>query len=127
MPAPCVDGVQDVFSDRARRWVVSIGLGNEPDLTYSGRLAEYLADLDRYVGVDVTRPFAVDLSSTSEPIAPWQSLVARSVPTRWFWDWPTILDAIAPATKAIPASLGLATTDHFYPAARNCAADANAA
>lgn len=116
-----VESVRDVFTDRARKWVVSIALGNEPDLTYRGVLPDYLADLDRYLGIDVTRPFAVDLPATSENILPWQSFADHTAAApRWFWDWPTILDAIAPATKAIPASLGLATSDHFYPGARGC-------
>jgi hypothetical protein len=114
-------GVEQAFPGRTRRFVVSIGLGNEPDLSYRYDLGRYLADLDAYAGT--TRPFAVDLPSTSEPIAPWQSIVARSVPTRFFWDWPAILDAIEPATKAVRAPAGLATTDHFYPAARGCATD----
>lgn len=119
-----VESVRDVFTDRARNWVVSIALGNEPDLTYRGALAQYLGDLDRYLSIDVTRPFAVDLPATSENILPWQSLADHTATApRWFHDWPTILDAIAPATKAIPASLGLATSDHFYPGARGCAAD----
>jgi hypothetical protein len=114
-------GVEQAFPGPARRFVVSIGLGNEPDISYRDDLARYLADLGAYA--DTTRPFAVDLPSTSEPIAPWQSIVARSVPTRFFWDWPAILDAVEPATKAIRAPAGLATTDHFYPAARGCATD----
>ncbi|MDP2710507.1 MAG: hypothetical protein Q8O56_04755 [Solirubrobacteraceae bacterium] len=117
------DGVQQVFAGPARRAVVSIGLGNEPDISYDYDLARYLADLAAYTSAGVTRPFAVDLPSTSEPIAPWQSIAARTVPTRFFWDWPAILDAVAPATKAVRASAGLATTDHFYPAARGCATD----
>jgi len=116
-------GVQEAFSGRTQRYVVSIGLGNEPDITYRYDLPRYLADFAAYQNADVTQPFAIDAPSTSEPIAPWQSIVARSVPTRFFWEWPTILDAIAPATRAVPASLGLATTDHFYPAARGCMTD----
>lgn len=121
-----VEGVRDVFTDHTRRWVVSIALGNEPDLSYGAAgLSKYLADLDLYLGSDVTRPFAVDLPATSENILPWQSLADRSaLAPRWFWEWERILDAIAPATKAVPASLGLATSDHFYPGARVCTADA---
>lgn len=120
-----VESVRDVFTDRARSWVVSIALGNEPDLSYGATgLPRYLADLDRYLGVDVTRPFAVDLPATSENILPWQSLADRTAAVpRWFWRWEELLDAIAPATKAVPASLGLATSDHFYPGARVCTAD----
>ncbi|MEA2186983.1 MAG: hypothetical protein QOK16_1994 [Solirubrobacteraceae bacterium] len=116
-------GVQQAFSGAAQRYVVSIGLGNEPDLSYGYDLPRYLADFKAYQDAGVPQPFAIDAPSTSEPIAPWQSIVARSVRTRFFWDWPAILDAIAPATKAIRASLGLATTDHFYPVARGCATD----
>jgi hypothetical protein len=120
-----VDGVHDVFTDRARKWVVSVALGNEPDLSYRGVLPDYLADLDKYLGADVTRPFAVDLPATSENILPWTTLAnPLAAGRRWFGDWETILDAIAPATKAIPASLGTATSDHFYPGARVCTADA---
>jgi hypothetical protein len=119
-----VESAKDVFSDGARGWVVSIALGNEPDLSYRGVLADYLGDLDEYLGSDVTRPFAVDLPATSENILPWQSLAAHTAATpRWFWDWPALLDAIAPATKAVPASLGLVTSDHFYPGARVCTPD----
>ena len=115
------EGVQQAFTGRSRSSVVSIGLGNEPDISYRYDLARYLTDLQSYTGT--VRPFAIDVPSTSEPIAPWQSIAARSVPTRFFWDWPAILDAVAPATKAVRASAGLATTDHFYPAARGCATD----
>ena len=121
-----VESVRDVFTDRARSWVVSIALGNEPDLSYGAAgLPRYLADLERYLGLDVTRPFAVDLPATSENILPWQTIDGHlGTGLRWFWEWPAILDAIAPATKAVPASLGLATSDHFYPGARVCTADA---
>jgi hypothetical protein len=118
------NGAAQAVTGAARRAVVSIGLGNEPDLTYDGDLAHYLADLAAYTSAGAGRPFAVDLPSTSEPILPWQTIASRSVPTRFFWDWPAILDAVGPATKAIRASAGLATTDHFYPMARGCASDA---
>jgi hypothetical protein len=116
-------GVAQTFAGATRRDVVSIGLGNEPDLTYGGDLGGYLADLAAYTSAGVGRPFAVDLPSTSEPIAPWQAIAERSVGTRFFWDWPAILDAVGPATKAVRASAGLATTDHFYPLARGCTSD----
>jgi hypothetical protein len=115
------EGVEQAFPGRSRRAVVSIGLGNEPDISYGYDLARYLTDLPAYTGT--ARPFAIDVPSTSEPIAPWQSIVARSVRTRFFWDWPAILDAVAPATKAVRASAGPATTDHFYPLARGCSTD----
>jgi hypothetical protein len=115
------EGVKQAFTGGSRRSVVSIGLGNEPDISYRYDLGRYVTDLESYTGT--TRPFAIDVPSTSEPIAPWQSIAARSVPTRFFWDWPAILDAVAPATKAVRASSGLATTDHFYPTARGCATD----
>lgn len=117
------EGAAQAFAGPARRSVVSVGLGNEPDLTYEGDLARYLAELAAYTSAGVGRPFAVDLPSTSEPILPWQAFADRSRPTRFFWDWPAILDAVGPATKAVRASAGLATTDHFYPMARGCASD----
>jgi hypothetical protein len=115
------EGVEQAFPGPSRRSVVSIGLGNEPDISYGYDLARYLTDLPAYTGT--ARPFAIDVPSTSEPIAPWQSIAARSVRTRFFWDWPAILDAVAPATKAVRASAGPATTDHFYPLARGCSTD----
>jgi hypothetical protein len=119
-----VESVEQVFDGRARRFVASIGLGNEPDISYRYDLPRYLSELGAYLAADVTRPFAIDVPSTSEPVAPWQNIVAQSEQTRFFWAWPAILDAIAPATKAVQAQTGLAATDHFYPAARGCATNA---
>ncbi len=117
-------GVLPAFAG-AERTVAGIGLGNEPDLTYGFDLARYLADLAAHRDAGVTAPFAMSLPSTSEPIAPWQAIQARSVPTRFFWDWPAILDAIVPAADAERrrALAGNRATDHFYPLARGCASD----
>ena len=105
------------------RYVAGIGLGNEPDISYGYDLAAYLADLAAYRDAGVTRPFAIAAPSTSETIAPWQSIEARAVQTRFFWDWPAILDTIAPALKAVRGAFGTLATDHFYPLARGCATD----
>jgi hypothetical protein len=110
-------GVAPAF-EGAEREVVGIGLGNEPDASYDFDLARYLADLATYAGAGVTRPFAAVAPSTSEAIAPWQAIDARAVATRFFWDWPAILDATARDGFAAVA------TDHFYPLARSCANDA---
>jgi hypothetical protein len=107
----------------AERYVAGIGLGNEPDIAYGYDLARYLADLAAYRDGGVTRPYAIVAPSTSETIAPWQAIAARSVQTRFFWDWPAILDAIAPAMKAVRSVHGTLATDHFYPLARGCATD----
>jgi hypothetical protein len=71
----------------------------------------------------VTQPFPVVAPSTSETIAPWPAIEARTVPTRFFWDWPAILDAIAPAMNARRGPFGALATDHFYPLARGCTTD----
>jgi hypothetical protein len=114
-------GVLPAFADGGEREIVGIGLGNEPDISYGGDLASYLADLARYRDADVTGPLAIVAPSTSEQIAPWQAFEARAVTTRFFWDWPAILDAIAPAISARRGPFGALATDHFYPAARGCA------
>ena len=108
----------------AERFVAGIGLGNEPDIQYGYDLPRYLADLVAYRDAGVTRPYAVVAPSTSETIAPWQAIEARSVQTRFFWDWPAILDTIAPAMKAVRSVHGTLATDHFYPLARGCTTDA---
>jgi hypothetical protein len=117
-------GVLPAFAHGAERDVAGIGLGNEPDISYGFDLPHYLADLATYRDAEVTRPFAVVAPSTSETIAPWSAIDARAVSTRFFWDWPAILDAIAPATSAGRGPFGALASDHFYPLARGCATDA---
>jgi hypothetical protein len=116
-------GVAPAFAGGAERDVAGIGLGNEPDISYGYDLAHYLADLTAYRDAGVTRPFPIAAPSTSEPVAPWQSIDARAIETRFFWDWPTILDTIAPAMNAVRGQFGALATDHFYPLARGCATD----
>jgi hypothetical protein len=114
-------GVLPAFAGDGQREVVGIGLGNEPDISYGGDIARYLTDLAAYRDAGVTGPLAIVAPSTSEQIAPWQALEARSLDTRFFWDWPAILDVIAPAMNARRGPFGALATDHFYPAARGCA------
>ncbi len=116
-------GVLPAFADGAQRTVAGIGLGNEPDISYSYDLPRYLADLAAYRDADVTGSLPIAAPSTSETIAPWQAIEARSGQTRFFWDWPAILDVIAPAMSARSGAYGALATDHFYPAARGCASD----
>jgi hypothetical protein len=115
-------GVRPAFAG-AERTVAGIGLGNEPDISYGYDLDAYLADLTAYRDADVTGRLPIAAPSTSETIAPWQAIAARSVQTRFFWDWPAILDAVAPAMSARRSAYGTLATDHFYPAARGCATD----
>jgi hypothetical protein len=117
-------GVLPAFAHGAERDVAGIGLGNEPDISYGYDLQRYLSDLVTYRDAGVTRPFAIVAPSTSETIAPWQAIDARAVNTRFFWDWPAILDAIAPAMDAGRGAFGALASDHFYPLARGCASDA---
>jgi hypothetical protein len=116
-------GVAPAFADGAERYVAGIGLGNEPDITYRYDVARYLADFAVYRDAAVTAPFALIAPSLSEPIAPWQAIEARTVPTRLFWEWPTILDAVAPTMTARRSVHGTFATDHFYPLARGCVSD----
>jgi hypothetical protein len=97
---------------------VGIGLGNEPDISYGYDATRYLADLATYSKAGVTRPFPAVGPSTSEPVAPWSAIDARSVPTRLFWAWPGILDVIAAEPGFAPVA-----TDHFYPMIRGCETD----
>jgi hypothetical protein len=116
-------GVEPAFAGAAEREVAGIGLGNEPDVSYGYDLQRYLADLVAYRDADVTGGLPIAAPSTSETIAPWQAIDARSVPTRFFWDWPAILDVIAPAMRTRRGPFGALATDHFYPLARGCAND----
>ncbi len=116
-------GVVPAFAGGAERYVAGIGLGNEPDISYGYDLPRYLADLVAYRDAAVTRPYAIVAPSTSETIAPWQAIEARAGQTRFFWDWPAILDTIAPAMKAVRTVHGTLATDHFYPLARGCTTD----
>lgn len=103
--------------------VAAVSLGNEPDLSYRYDLQQYLGDFAAFSGANATRPYPIVTPNTSEPIAPWASIADRSVETRFFWDWPAILDATAPATKANAGAFGAWAADHFYPLARTCATD----
>jgi hypothetical protein len=110
-------GVVPAFAG-AEREVVGIGLGNEPDISYGYDAARYLADLATYSKAGVTRPFPAVGPSTSEPVAPWSAIEARTVPTRLFWAWPGILDVVAAEPDFAPVA-----TDHFYPMVRGCTTD----
>lgn len=112
-------GVMPAFSG-AQRDVAGIELGNEPDLSYGSNLARYLNDLATYSSDDVTGPYPIVAPNTSEDILPWQSIDDRSVPTRYFWDWPQILDSDAATVKARAGAFGAYASDHFYPLARTC-------
>ncbi len=116
-------GVAPAFAGGGERTVAGIGLGNEPDISYGFDLQRYLTDLATYRDAGVTGPLPIAAPSTSETIAPWQSIEARAVQTRFFWDWPAILDVIAPAMQARRTAFGALATDHFYPLARGCATD----
>jgi hypothetical protein len=115
-------GVVPAFAG-ATRYVAGIGLGNEPDITYRYDVAAFLNDFKLYRDAGVTEPFPIVAPNTSEPVAPWQAIEARTVPTRLFWEWPAILDAIAPAMNARRGVHGTFATDHFYPLARGCVSD----
>ena len=118
------DGVAPVFGDDAgRRQLAGIALGNEPDLTYSGDLARYLAEFPAYAGADFVNQWPRVIPATSENIGTWQSIRDRTIATRWFWDWPVILDHVAPTVLERRGVLEPFATDHFYPMARTCASD----
>lgn len=113
-------GVAPAFAG-ATRDVAGIELGNEPDLSYkAGGLDRYLGDLATYSGDDVTGPFPVVAPNTSEDILPWQSMADQSAPSRYFWDWPRILDTDAATVRARAGAFGAYASDHFYPLARTC-------
>ncbi|KAB1913182.1 hypothetical protein [Micromonospora sp. AMSO31t] len=115
-------GVKPAFAG-ADEYIAAVSLGNEPDLSYGYDLPEYLGDFAAYTGADVTGPYPLVTPNTSEPISPWQSIADRSVQTRFFADWPAILDATAGPTKAKAGAFGPWAADHFYPLARTCATD----
>ena len=118
------DGVAPVFGDDVgRRELAGIALGNEPDLTYSGDLARFLREYPDYAGADFVNQWPRLVPATSENIGTWQSIRDRTINTRWFWDWPAILDSIAPAVKEKRGVLEPFATDHFYPMARTCLTD----
>ncbi|WP_270039125.1 hypothetical protein [Solirubrobacter ginsenosidimutans] len=118
------DGVAPIFRDDAgRRDVAGIALGNEPDLTYSGDLVRYLSEFPAYAGAAFINQWPRVVPASSENIGTWQSIRDRTINTRWFWDWPAILDTVAPAVKDKPGVLGPFATDHFYPLARTCPTD----
>jgi hypothetical protein len=118
------DGVAPVFGDDAgRREVAGITLGNEPDLTYSGNLDRYLSEYPAYAGANFIDRWPRLMPATSENIGTWQSIRDRTINTRWFWDWPVILDSIAPTVKERRGVLEPFATDHFYPMARTCSSD----
>src|SRR4051794_23497910 len=118
------DGVTPIFGDAAgRREVAGIALGNEPDLTYSANLERYLSDYLTYAGADDIKEWPRLIPATSENIGTWQSIRDRAINTRWFWDWPAILDRIVPTVNDKAGVLGPFVTDHFYPLARTCTSD----
>ncbi len=118
------DGVEPAFGDAAgRQYVAGIALGNEPDLTYSADLARYLSEFPAYAGAGYVNQWPRVVPASSENIGTWQSFRDRTINTRWFWDWPAILDTVAATVKEKQGALGPFATDHFYPLARTCATD----
>ena len=111
------DGVAPVFGDAAGRSFAGLALGNEPDLTYEKDLARYLADFSAYTGAEFVNRWPRVVPATSEPIGTWQSIRDRTIDTRWFWEWPAILDHVAPTVR------GTFATGHCYPLARGCSTD----
>lgn len=113
-------GVEPAFSGSARRDVVGIELGNEPDLSYHSDVSPYLSDLSTYSADGVTGPWPIIAPNTSEDILPWEQIDGQTVPTRFFWNWPQILDTDAAEMKARGGAFGAYASDHFYPLARTC-------
>lgn len=112
------EGVAPAFAGDERT-VAGIGLGNEPDFNYPD-FSAYLDDLKTYSSRAVTGDWPVIAPSTSEDILPWTALADVGNPSRWFWNWPRILDAVAPTAKSRPGAYGAWVSDHFYPIARDC-------
>jgi hypothetical protein len=103
--------------------VAGIELGNEPDLSYKYDVERYLGDFARWRDAGGTTPYTTIVPATSNAIAPWQSIRDGSVETRFFHDWPQILDTTAPTQRETAGPLGAWTADHFYPLARTCSSD----
>jgi hypothetical protein len=111
-------GVEPAFAGRAARDVAGIELGNEVDVSYANRPDRYLKDFADFSRL--AAPYRIVGPSTSEVIAPWEQIDAHAVPTRFFWQWRRLLDAMAPALRT---GGGAFASDHFYPVARGCAHD----
>jgi hypothetical protein len=118
------EGVEPAFSSGGGRYVAGIELGNEPDITYDADVVRYLTDFASFSEALAGHAFGLVGPNTSAPIAPWAELEARTVPTRFFWEWPAILEEIAPELAANAGAFGAFATDHFYPMSRSCASDA---
>ncbi|HET6165501.1 MAG TPA: hypothetical protein VFE07_01625 [Marmoricola sp.] len=115
-------GVEPAFAG-ADDEVAGIELGNEPDLGYHYDVDSYLGDFARWRDAGGTTPYTTIVPATSNAIAPWQAIADQSVETRFFHDWPQILDTTAPTQRATAGPLGAWTADHFYPLARTCTSD----
>jgi hypothetical protein len=93
----------------------AVAFVRDGDLTYSGDLARYLSEFPVYAGADHVNRWPRVVPASSENIGTWQSFRDRTINTRWFWDWPAILDTVAPTVKEKQGALGAFATDHFYP------------
>lgn len=113
-------GVEPAFPGQAAKQIAGIELGNEPDLSYGSNLDRYLGDLATYADPAVTGPFPVIAPNTSEDILPWTTLADPTAPTRYFHDWPRILNTGAPYMRPRAGEFGAYASDHFYPLARTC-------
>ncbi|WP_328890575.1 hypothetical protein [Streptomyces sp. NBC_00316] len=114
-------GVGPAFPGEAARKIAGIELGNEPDLSYGSNLDRYLGDLATYADPSVSAGFPVIAPNTSEDILPWTTLADPTAATRYFHDWPQILDTGAPFMTQRSGTFGAYASDHFYPLARTCA------
>ena len=118
-----VQGIATVFAG-SESSVAGISLGNEPDqdgygTTFSANNYKWLTDFATYSDPAVSGPWPLVVPNTSTDIVSWQTLADQTHPSRWFWDWPTILDAVAPTVKARAGVFGPWVSDHFYAFARN--------
>ncbi len=116
-----VQGIATVFAG-AEHTVAGIGLANEPDLGYRD-FNKYLTDLKTYSDPAVSGKWPLVVPSTSNDIVSWTTLADKTAPSRWFWNWPQILDAMASTVKARAGVFGPWVSDHFYPLARTCGAN----